>query len=76
MSKEQTPIKAEEWMEEMGLPTNRTVANIAEQYAQAKVLEVLENLQFNIKGLAHDEIYWLIETKIKPEYETIQEEKD
>jgi hypothetical protein len=59
MSKEQTPIKAEEWMEEMGLPTNRTVANIAEQYAQAKVLEVLENLQFNIKGLAHDEIYWL-----------------
>jgi hypothetical protein len=42
MSKEQTPITAEEWMKEKGMPENRTVANLAEQYANAKVLEALE----------------------------------
>lgn len=39
-----------------------------------KVLEVLEDIQFNIKGLAHDEIYWLIETKIKPNYKINKDE--
>ena len=64
MSKEQTPITAEEfYLQNRGnllrsnLGTKDFTIDMMEQYAQAKVLEALEKVQRYIQGADEDCIY-------------------
>ena len=83
MSKEQTPITAEEFLERIGHDKDvicesmfdkpylqSSVSDLMEQYAQAKVLEALER-EFMIlnerSGTGAEKEYY--ETEVKPKYE-------
>ena len=80
MSKEQTPITAEEWLDEEYpyildgfeyLEIDKQVLEVMEQYAQAKVLEALEREFSKLDGIDFSLIggteYY--ETEVKPKYE-------
>ena len=77
MSKEQTPITAEQYLNNKGFNTDgqhfEVLLDVMEQYAQAKVLEALEREVTQAFDIAHDidtgmtsqEYY---ETEVKPKY--------
>ena len=82
MSKEQTPITAEEWLDEEYpyildgfeyLEIDKQVLEVMEQYAKAKVLEALEREFLELGLMAefyyHDDGLEYYEAEVKPKYE-------
>ena len=80
-SKEQTPITAEEWLDEEYpyildgfeyLEIDKQVLDVMEQYANAKVLEALEmvdkRLNENLQVITIFELKKFIETEVKTKY--------
>lgn len=75
MSKEQTPITAEEFLDAKGFSMDDfpsiqrylLIRDLMEQYAQARVLEALERVQ-NKATIYGVDVSW-IETEVKPKYE-------
>jgi hypothetical protein len=76
MSREQTPITAEEWLIKNDYHNLLITSDAMEQYAQAKVLEALEEViklshYVEYGGEAVDVVEVRdIETEVKPKYET------
>jgi hypothetical protein len=75
MSREQTPITAEEWLIKNDYHNLLITSDAMEQYAQAKVLEALEEViklshYVEYGGEAVDVVEVRdIETEVKPKYE-------
>jgi hypothetical protein len=79
MSKEQTPITAEEWLIKNDYHNLLITSDAMEQYAKAKVLEALErevpkavaeyHFQYALEIREKDGLNYY-ETEVKPKYET------